>query len=112
MTRHDADEPAAPAPKRLERAEVERIADLAHLRLTDTEIDSMSVELGKILGFVEQMASLDLEGVDPTSHVEFEGAGGLRDDVVVPELSNDEALAEAPHREGGGFAVPGFVDEG
>ena len=96
----------------LERAEVERIADLARLRLTDAEIENTSRELTKILAFVEQMSALDLEGVEPTAHVTFEGAGELRADVPVPELGAEVALAEAPRREGGGFAVPQFVDEG
>jgi len=96
---------------RVSRENVLHIAMLAHLRLEDDEIASFQNDLGKILGHVEQLNELNTEGIGPTAHVAVTAAP-LRKDEVVPGLSNDEALAEAPRPREGGFAVPAFVDEG
>lgn len=80
--------------------EVERIAKLARIGLTPAEAEKMAVELSAIVGFVEQLQAVDIEGVAPTDQVT-----GLvdvwREDVVKPSLSRDELLANAPeHRDG------------
>lgn len=96
---------------RVSRENVLHIAKLAHLRLEDDEIASFQTDLGKILGHVEQLNELNTGDIGPTAHVAVTAAP-LRKDEVVPGLSNDEALAEAPRPREGGFAVPAFVDEG
>jgi len=53
----------------IEREQVLHVARLARLRLTDDEVERMAGELSKILEYVETMNELDLEGVEPTSHV-------------------------------------------
>ena len=90
----------------LGRAEVKRIADLARLELTDEEIDLFARQLGDILGYVEQIRALDTTNVPPTSHVLVQPID--REDAIVPGLSRDEALANAPDaaREAGLFKVP------
>jgi aspartyl-tRNA(Asn)/glutamyl-tRNA(Gln) amidotransferase subunit C len=96
----------------LEHAEVERIATLAHLGLTDAEKTAMAHELGKILSFVEQLSEVDLEGIAPTTQIVFDPKESPRADVVRGELDRDAVLAEAPRALDGGFSVPAFVDEG
>jgi aspartyl-tRNA(Asn)/glutamyl-tRNA(Gln) amidotransferase subunit C len=86
------------------------VARLARLELTEQEVVTMQRDLAKILGHVEELGQLDTRGVAETSHVAAERAP-LRADVQEQGLETELALSEAPRRAGGGFAVPGFVDE-
>jgi aspartyl-tRNA(Asn)/glutamyl-tRNA(Gln) amidotransferase subunit C len=89
----------------IERDQVLHVARLARLRLTEDEIERMAGELSKILEHVEKMNELDLDGVEPTSHV-VELQNVLRDDVPRPCLPRERALAPAPDVAEGGFRVP------
>jgi aspartyl-tRNA(Asn)/glutamyl-tRNA(Gln) amidotransferase subunit C len=89
----------------IDRDEVLHVARLARLRLTDQEVERMARELSHVLEHIERISELDLEGVEPTSHV-IDVAGALRDDVPRPSLPRDVALAAAPAVEDGGFLVP------
>jgi aspartyl-tRNA(Asn)/glutamyl-tRNA(Gln) amidotransferase subunit C len=92
------------------RETVLHVARLARLELEGDEIERMQSDLGKILGYVEQLSELSTEGVPATAHVAAERAP-LREDELLPGLGQELALAEAPRHGGGAFAVPGFVDE-
>ena len=81
------------------------VAKLARLKVTDNEVDRVADELSKILGHVETMNELDLEGVEPTSHV-VDLTNVLREDVPRPCLSREQALEQAPDAADGGFRVP------
>jgi aspartyl-tRNA(Asn)/glutamyl-tRNA(Gln) amidotransferase subunit C len=89
----------------IERDQVHHVARLARLELTDEEVDRMSGELSLILEHVETMNELDLDGVEPTSHV-VELQNVLRDDQPRDSLPREEALAQAPDRTDDGFRVP------
>jgi aspartyl-tRNA(Asn)/glutamyl-tRNA(Gln) amidotransferase subunit C len=89
----------------IEREQVLHVAKLARLRLTDDEVDRMAEELSKILGHVETMNELDLDGVEPTSHV-VDLTNVLREDTPRPGLDRDTALEQAPDAAEGGFRVP------
>ncbi len=86
------------------------VARLARLDLEPEEVVVMQRDLAKILAYVEELNQLATDGVPETANVAAERAP-LRADLVVPGLATDAALAEAPRRGGGGFAVPGFVDD-
>lgn len=90
--------------------DVDRIAELARLALTDRERDLFARQLADILTYVEQISRVPTEGVAPTSHVQFEQSV-LRDDVVRPSLSRDEALFNAPDasKTAGLFRVPKVI---
>jgi aspartyl-tRNA(Asn)/glutamyl-tRNA(Gln) amidotransferase subunit C len=89
----------------IDRDQVLHVARLARLRLSDDEVDAMVEELPKILDHIEKMEELDLEGVEPTSHVvELENV--LREDVPRPSLPVETALEHAPDPQPGGFGVP------
>ncbi len=89
----------------IDRDQVKHVARLARLRLTDQEIDAMVEELPAILGHIERMESLDLEGVEPTTHVVgLENV--LREDVPRPSLPVEKALEPAPDPRPNGFGVP------
>ena len=89
----------------IDRDQVLHVAKLARLRLSDEEVDRMAPELSKILEHVERMDELDLDGVEPTTHV-VELQNVLREDVPRPGLSQERALEQAPDEADGGFRVP------
>ena len=89
----------------LDREQVLHVAKLARLRLSDDEVDRMAGELSQILEHVETMNELDLEGVEPTSHV-VELQNVLREDAPRPSLPRERALEQAPDVAEGGFRVP------
>jgi aspartyl-tRNA(Asn)/glutamyl-tRNA(Gln) amidotransferase subunit C len=90
----------------LSRDEVLRIAALARLELTPEETDLFTLQLARILDYVEQIRDLDTAGVPPTSHVMNQPID--RPDVAHDSLSLDDALANAPDaaRQSGLFKVP------
>ena len=89
----------------IDREQVLHVARLARLRLTEDEIESMTGELSSVLDHIEKIGELDLDGVEPTSHVvELENV--LRPDEPRPSLPREVALAEAPDSDGIGFRVP------
>jgi aspartyl-tRNA(Asn)/glutamyl-tRNA(Gln) amidotransferase subunit C len=89
----------------IDRDQVLHVARLARLRLSDEELERMPAELSKILEHVERMNRLELEEVEPTSHV-VELQNVLREDVPRPSLPREKALQVAPDVAGGGFRVP------
>jgi aspartyl-tRNA(Asn)/glutamyl-tRNA(Gln) amidotransferase subunit C len=89
----------------IDRDQVLHVARLARLALTDEEVDRMSGELPAILEHVERMNQLDLDGVEPTSHVvELENV--LRADEPRPSWARDRVLDGAPDPFEGAFRVP------
>jgi aspartyl-tRNA(Asn)/glutamyl-tRNA(Gln) amidotransferase subunit C len=92
------------------REEVLHIAGLARLELSDQEIGRMQRDLDKIVGYVALLNQLDTTNVAPTSSVAVERAP-LRPEGHHPGLSAEQALAEAPRRSDGGFAVPAFIED-
>ena len=89
----------------IDRDQVLHVARLARLRLTDEEIDRMSRELSSILGHIEKISELELEGIAPTSHVvALENV--LRDDAPRQSWSRERVLEGAPDVAQQGFRVP------
>jgi aspartyl-tRNA(Asn)/glutamyl-tRNA(Gln) amidotransferase subunit C len=89
----------------IDRDTVLQVARLARLHLSPAEADRLTVELGAILDAVSKVAELDLADVAPTSHP-LDLVNVWADDEPRPSLSLDEALANAPAREGDLFRVP------
>jgi aspartyl-tRNA(Asn)/glutamyl-tRNA(Gln) amidotransferase subunit C len=93
------------------RDDVLHVAKLARLELGDAEVSRLVKDLGGILEHVAELAKVDTSGVPPTAYVAVE-AIPFRPDDVITGVERDVALAEAPRSAEGGFAVPGYVDEG
>ena len=89
----------------LSREEVLHVAKLAELALTDEEVERFQEQLSAILDAVGTVAELDLTGVEPTSHP-LDVVNVWAEDEPRPSLPVDEALANAPDREGRFFRVP------
>jgi aspartyl-tRNA(Asn)/glutamyl-tRNA(Gln) amidotransferase subunit C len=95
----------------IDRDQVLYVAKLARLRLSEEEVERMAGELSGILGHVDRIGRLDLEGVEPTSHVvALENV--LRADVPWASLPKDVALESAPEPVDGAFRVPSPQAEG
>ncbi len=91
--------------------EVRRIAALARLRLSPEEERTFAEQLSKILDHVARLEELDVSSVEPMTHALAAGElGALRADLVRPSLTPDEALANAPSREGTCFKVPRIIE--
>jgi aspartyl-tRNA(Asn)/glutamyl-tRNA(Gln) amidotransferase subunit C len=89
----------------IDRDQVLHVARLARLRLSDDELDRMATELSGILGHVERISELDLDGVEPTAHV-IELENVLRPDEPRPSWPREKVVDPAPDPASGSFRVP------
>jgi aspartyl-tRNA(Asn)/glutamyl-tRNA(Gln) amidotransferase subunit C len=89
----------------IDRDQVLHVARLARLRLDDEEVERMSRELSGILDHIEKIGELDLDDVEPTSHV-IQVENVLRPDEPRPSLDRGRALEQAPDAAADGFRVP------
>ena len=89
----------------IDREQVLHVARLARLELSEEEVARMTGELSAILDHIEKIATLDLDGVPPTSHV-VDVPNALRPDEPRPSLPRDVAFANAPSVDEDGFSVP------
>ena len=87
------------------RETVERIAVLAKLKFSDSEIDEFVQQFDKILQYVGEIEKLDLTGVEPLAHIS-PSINVFREDVPHQSLSREEALQNAPKRNESFFKVP------
>jgi aspartyl-tRNA(Asn)/glutamyl-tRNA(Gln) amidotransferase subunit C len=97
--------------RRIDQAEVRKVAKLARLELTEREVEEFTGQLGAILDYVNKMNSLNTEGVEPLAHC-LPISNCLREDRVSASLGAEQALANAPDRDDDFFKVPKILDEG
>jgi len=94
----------------IDRKDVERVARLTRLALTEGELERMREQLNTILAHLDTLRAVPTEGVEPTSHA-VDVVNVMREDEVGPCLSQDAALANAPDPLGGLFRVPRIIEE-
>ena len=90
---------------------VHQVAALSRLEVDPSEESRFVKELQSILAYVEQLQALDVSGIEPTSQVSTGVKTPLREDRVVPCDFGEEALAQAPDREGDLFRVQASLEE-
>jgi aspartyl-tRNA(Asn)/glutamyl-tRNA(Gln) amidotransferase subunit C len=95
----------------LSAEEVRKVALLARLELSDDEIETQAVNLNNLLAQFEALQSLDVTGIEPTSH-SIPVCNVLREDAIRPSLPREQALANAPEQRDGCFVVPRILGEG
>lgn len=93
----------------ISRAEVEHVARLARLGLTEAEMEALTEQLGRILAHMEVLRQVDTRDVPPTYHV-LPLQNVLRTDTVQESLSQEAALRNAPQAEAGAFKVPKITE--
>ena len=94
----------------LSRQEIAKVGMLARLALSDTELETMTSELSKIVGFVSLLEELDTAQVEPLAHP-LDTQNVFRDDIPAPSLSTAEALQSAPRHDDECFLVPAVLGE-
>ena len=93
----------------IQQDEVRHIAKLARLRLDDDEVGVYTEQLGRILGFFDELQGLETAGVPLTAHP-LPVSNAFRADEARPSLTVDQVLANAPQREGPYFRVPKILE--
>jgi aspartyl-tRNA(Asn)/glutamyl-tRNA(Gln) amidotransferase subunit C len=94
----------------LSRDDVAKVSLLGRLRLSDDELDRLTNQLGQIVGYMELLGELDTDQVEPMAHA-VEVTNVFADDVLVPSLPRDEALANAPKRDEECYRVPAVLGD-
>lgn len=88
--------------------EVTYVAKLARLNLADDEVEAMTVQLDRILSYVEKLNELDTDKVPPTTHA-IEVHNAFREDKVKESLGRAASLQNAPHHNNESFVVPKII---
>ncbi len=94
---------------KITKQEVEHVAKLARLELSEQQKEMFTDQLSNILTYVEQLNSVDTKGVEPTSHV-LDISNVMRDDVPGQSLPQEKALANAPDKAAGHYRVPKIIE--
>ena len=96
--------------KRIDAEQVRKVAKLARLDLSESEVEEFSGQLSAILKYVEKMNELDTEKVQPLAHC-LDVSNVLRADVAGESLGVEKTLANAPQRDKEFFKVPKILDD-
>mgnify|MGYP000229971111 CR=1 FL=1 len=92
------------------RNEVEKVSLLSRLLLKDHELDVMTEQMGKILGYMDLLGEVETINVDPMAHA-LDISDAFRPDEAKPSLSQEEALANAPNRDDECYRVPAVLGD-
>ena len=93
----------------IDRETVKHIAHLSRIELQPNELEKLSGQLGDILGFIDKISNLDIDKVEPTSHI-LPISNVLREDTPYTSLSPEKALENAPSKKGNFFSVPKIIE--
>ena len=93
----------------ISKADVKKVANLSRITLPDDRVEHMTQEINGILGWIEQLSEVDVEGVEPMTSV-VEASLPMREDVITDGGIREKVLANAPKSEDGFFVVPKAVE--
>ncbi len=91
------------------KMDIEKVARLARLELSEEDREIFGNQLEQVLTYMEQLNRLDTTGVDPTSHA-IPIYNVFREDEIKPSVAQEEVLSIAPDEEEGHFKVPRIID--
>ncbi len=94
----------------ISREEVQKVSLLGRLLLSDAELDKMTSQLGDILGYMDLLAEVDTEQVEPMAHA-LDVDNVFRDDVAGPSFDREKILANAPNRDDECYRVPAVLGD-
>ena len=94
----------------LTRADVEKISLLGRLLLSDVELDKMTEQMGRTVGYIEQLSELNTDNVQPMAHAQ-EMHNVFAEDVITASLPREAALANAPKKDAECYRVPAVLGE-
>jgi len=90
--------------------DVKKIAELARLEFTETELENYTTEMNKMLDYVDKLNELNTENVEPLSHP-IENTNVFREDEVKKSTNREEALKNAPDKSSEHFKVPKVISQ-
>ena len=96
--------------KKIDQAQVRKVAKLSRLELTEAEVEEFTGQLSAILDYVEKMNELDTDNIEPLAHC-LPISNVFRRDCVKESLGTEKALGNAPQRDGEFFKVPKILDD-
>lgn len=96
----------------LSERDVRAIATYARIGLSDAEVATMAVDLNNIIESLKPITEYDLEGVEPTFHPIADLSNVMREDVILPGLDPQTALANAPSHQDSAFKIPPILGGG
>lgn len=94
---------------KITREQIEHVANLARLSLTEEEKEKLTREMVEIIGFADKLNELDTGGIEPTAHA-IPIVNVFRKDETAPSYDRDNILANAPSQDEGCFKVPKIVE--
>jgi aspartyl-tRNA(Asn)/glutamyl-tRNA(Gln) amidotransferase subunit C len=94
---------------RISKEEIEHIASLARLYLSEEEKDLFGSQLSSVLDYMEKLNELDTKDIEPTSHV-LPLSNVMRDDIPSPSIPKEDALLNAPDRTNKFYRVPKIIE--
>ena len=94
---------------KLSSKEVEYVARLARLEITDKETEKFTAQLNDILGYIDKLNELDTRGVEPMTHA-IAVTNAFREDKIIDSIGTENALGNAPDGRGEFFRVPKVID--
>ncbi len=97
--------------KKIDEAQVRKVAKLARLELTEAEVEEFTGQLSAILEYVEKMNELNTTSVEPLAHC-LPIKNVFRADCIKESLGTEKTLANAPQRDGEFFKVPKILNDG
>lgn len=89
--------------------DVEHVADLARMYISDEEKKALESELSAIIDFADKLSEADTEGIEPAAHA-IHIQNVFRKDEVAPSYKREALIANAPDKQAGCFAVPRIVE--
>jgi len=97
--------------KKIDQAQVRKVAKLSRLELTEAEVEEFTSQLSAIIDYFEKMNELDTTDVEPLAHC-LPISNVFREDFVKDSLGTEKTLANAPQTDGEFFKVPKILDDG
>lgn len=94
----------------VEKKDIQYIANLANLKIEESDIDTFTRQIGDILEYVEKLDELDTDGVVPTAYT-VPMKNVLREDKVEPSMGREKILSNAPDKKEGQFRVPKIMGD-
>jgi len=93
----------------LKKDDINKVAHLARLELSSSEVDSLTMDMNNIIGYIDKLAELETENIEPTSHA-VPVTNAFREDIRKDYFTVQKGLANAPDSEEGAFKVPKVID--
>ena len=94
---------------KISEKDVEHVADLARMYITDEEKKALESELSAIIDFADKLSEADTDGIEPAAHA-IHIQNVFRKDEIIPSYKREELIENAPEKQAGCFAVPRIVE--